>query len=404
MTIVWLIDGLRDGSWWQRDHLLLIPLFALVLFALVQSISSAISADPFESRRFSLRLLAISLTLGLLLRYTSNPWRVRFLIFLIIGVAVGSALFGLLKNELLHAGFGSVRERLSASGSYAQFDNRNHFAFLMEAAMGLLLGVAVAERRHLKRLGVYLLAGAIMWAALLLTHSRGAVLSLITEVTVFFLLLISIRLSSRRANKSNNNTIGLRWRMSQLIVGLAVGSLVISIVGATVAFVGGEETVRKFESTPSEFVHEQSRPMKVLRPQIWGATLGMIKDNPVLGTGLGAVSTAIPRYVKGSGDWSPEQAHNDYLELLASGGLIGTLLMLWFVLLVVKRARKCIRQASGYELTIRCGVLAGLCGIAIHSMFDFGLHVTVNSLVCVALVVLAVKAFNTRLTPGSVVT
>jgi len=116
LTILWLIDGLHAGRWWQRDHLLLIPLFALVLFALVQSVSwgtsnaaislgglsvnEAISADPFESRRFSLKLLAISLTLGLLLRYTSSFRRVRFLVYLIVAVALGSALFGLLKYQL----------------------------------------------------------------------------------------------------------------------------------------------------------------------------------------------------------------------------------------------------------------------------------------------------------------
>jgi O-antigen ligase/tetratricopeptide (TPR) repeat protein len=414
-TILWLIDGLHTGSWWNRDHLVLIPLFALVLFALIQSSSygtsfslseiptnEAISAAPFESRRFSLKLLAISLTFGLLLRYTSNLRRMRVLIFVVIGVAVGSALFGLLKNGLLNtAGVDSIRERLSSTGSYAQFDSRNHFALLMEAAIGLLLALALVEWRHLKRLVIYLLMGCLMWTTLLLTHSRGAIVSLIVVVIVFLLLFISLRITSPRRNTSSKRTIGLRWRTSQVIVGLMIVSLVIGVVGATAAFVGGEETVRRFELTPTEFANDQAGPLKLLRPQIWRATLDVIKDNPVAGAGFSAFSTAIPRYLNASGEWTPEQVHNEYLELLASGGLIGALLGVWFVVMIGKRIRARVKHASDHELIIKSGALAGLCGIAVHSMFDFGLHVTTNGLICIALIVVAVTPFSQLPVPGA---
>ena len=36
------------------------------------------------------------------------------------------------------------------------------------------------------------------------------------------------------------------------------------------------------------------------------------------------------------------------------------------------------------------GACAGLFGVAVHSTVDFGLHVTINSLVFVALIVIAV--------------
>jgi hypothetical protein len=43
---------------------------------------------------------------------------------------------------------------------------------------------------------------------------------------------------------------------------------------------------------------------------------------------------------------------------------------------------------------MRCGSLAGLFAVAVHSLFDFGLQITINSLVCLLLIVLAVRVCN----------
>ena len=85
-----------------------------------------------------------------------------------------------------------------------------------------------------------------------------------------------------------------------------------------------------------------------------------------------------------------EQAHNDYLELLASGGLVGAALAAWFVVSLVRAARRNLR-ARGLPLrAVRAGSLAGLAAVALHSLFDFGLHVTANAVLFVALAAVAV--------------
>src|SRR6266850_6107585 len=186
-TILWLLEGLLRGTWLEPTHRLLIPLLILVVFALAQSmglwkydggaalagtrLSWTISADPFGTWRFAHKLLAITLTLGLLLRYSSSRRRLRVLIYLVVTVALASALFGLVRAASPRAVMGLVGDRLSQSGSYGQFENRNHFALLMEMAIGLILGLSFGDRSHRKLLFLYLLSGLILWAALLLTHS-----------------------------------------------------------------------------------------------------------------------------------------------------------------------------------------------------------------------------------------
>jgi O-antigen ligase len=115
----------------------------------------------------------------------------------------------------------------------------------------------------------------------------------------------------------------------------------------------------------------------------------MFKDHPFAGVGLGGYWAAIPQYHDASGEYTPQQAHNDYLELLASGGLIGFLIFLYFVFALLRRARETLRDGDAPRRAAVYGALAGLFGVAVHSLFDFGLHMTANAALFVALVATA---------------
>jgi O-antigen ligase len=78
---------------------------------------------------------------------------------------------------------------------------------------------------------------------------------------------------------------------------------------------------------------------------------------------------------------SLQQAHNDYLELLASGGLLGAALFVWLVWLIVARARRSLRSPDSFRRAAAAGATGGLLAVAAHSLFDFGLHVIANAYV-----------------------
>jgi hypothetical protein len=77
--------------------------------------------------------------------------------------------------------------------SFAQFINRNHFAFLVEAAMGLLMGIAFLRQGRHERLLVYLSAILLLWVALVLSRSRGGLLAVTVEVVCAASLFIYSR-------------------------------------------------------------------------------------------------------------------------------------------------------------------------------------------------------------------
>jgi O-antigen ligase len=158
-------------------------------------------------------------------------------------------------------------------------------------------------------------------------------------------------------------------------------------------WVGGEAVVGRLESVSGEVrqVGEDWRE-GTRRAQIWKASWEVFKNNPLAGVGFAGYWAAVTEYHDASGKATPQQAHNDYLELLASGGLLGAALAVWLGAAFVRLARRRLRSEDAFRRAACFGALTGLVGVAIHSFVDFGLHITVNALAAVALVVIATAA------------
>src|SRR5438045_3538838 len=144
------------------------PMLALSALAFVQTISidthtwNAISADPFQTRFFVLQMLALTTFLALLYRYASTERRVRVLVYTVLGVAVVSAVFGMLRQTMQHQ-TGFVLPLLKQNQGYAQFVNKNHFAYLMEMAFGLGLGILLSGGVKRDRAALYVALLLPVW-------------------------------------------------------------------------------------------------------------------------------------------------------------------------------------------------------------------------------------------------
>lgn len=390
----------RDPT--RHDRQLLLPILVLISFALLQTwswrhysiagvdnVAQTISVDPFQTRLFVSQLLALLFAGSLLVQHTTTHKRLRRLVELIIAVGVISAGFGILRQASQHeVGFGLPY--LVPGFGYGQFINANHFAFLMEMALGLVLGIVVCRGVAGKRRAIYLMAAIPMWAALILANSRAGIFSIFCQL-VFFGLLIS---SSRIAKIRSPDRASLH--MAHMVRGLAVQAiLVTTLLGAaliTVIVVGGSPFVHKLAAISVE-LDQKTAQAYTLRLNIWQATWALIKDHPITGVGFGGYWAVIPQYHHGSGEYTPQEAHNDYLELLASGGLLGVAIGAWFIVAFFRAARRKVRTADNYNRAVTLGALAGILPVALHSFVDYGLHITINALVLTALI--SVVVINT---------
>lgn len=389
---LWVLEGLVGGSWNVRERGVIAPIVAMTLFVFLQSLTLAnsdgvISADPFETRLTFLKLLAFGINVALLLRYMSTPRRLRSLIHVIIGVAVASAVFGIARQALQHNEAGFILPYLRRDSGFGQFVNKNHFAFLMEMAIGLTTGFVLGGAVKARHLLLYLSAVALMWIGLVLTNSRGGLFSMMGQIA--FLIAMFVWQRSRRSSQpepAKHRTLRLFAPVAALSVCL------LAAVAVSAVWVGGDVMVTRLASLPGEIKTDAGEPHAgVRRREVWSATWQLIKAHPLMGSGFGAYGVAITKFHDGSGKWTPEAAHNDYLELLASGGLIGVGLLVWFGFSFIKRARHQLLSAEPLRRAACLGALTGIFGVMAHNVVDFGLHVTANAVIFIALVVIATR-------------
>jgi O-antigen ligase len=405
---LWFLTGLFKNNWRLPPLRLLWPLLALLVFLGLQTINfggsgggpglpgalrGTISADPYETQLTLLRLLSLTVAYVLLLGHATSRTRLRALIYLVIGVGVASALFGILRQTTHHNGLGYLLPFLKPNSGYGQFINRNHFAFLMEMSFGLLLGLVIGGGVGRERWLIYVSLAIPLWFALILSNSRGGIFSMLVQVIFAVLMLTLSRTPERRSTAGGwESNVWLR-RVRKSIFTRALLMIVLAVaVGLSIIWIGGDRLASRLETISQDANSEaiDLRPGESRR-EVWRATWSLIKDNPLAGVGFGGYWAVIPMYHDASGILTPQQAHNEYLEILASGGFIGLALCAWFVFVVVKAARAQLSARDGFRRAVCFGALVGLFGVAVHSLFDFGLHfVVVNSLVFVVLIVLAI--------------
>jgi O-antigen ligase len=385
LAALWAIDGALCGTWFVPQHVLAIPAVFLTFYAFVQSWT--MSFDPYETHLVAMHLAALTLAGILLVRYTSSERRLRILVSTVILIGLASALFGIMRQITQREDGMFLLRALRKGVGYAQFGNHNHFSFLAEMALGLLVGVVAGRGIPRQRAAAYLSLSLPLWATLVLTNSRGAIVTMLCQIVFLMLLLGSVRQRSTPGDEPFSLIIDFltRSRVARLILAVV---LVLGIFIGSIRL-AGDRLAERLNTLKDEITTEHVDPTFTGRAEIWKATVKLIKHNLLFGTGFGSYKNAISQYHPGSAHLVPYQAHNDYLELLASGGLVASVFALCFAFLFIRQAQMRLRKGTSFERAACLGALVGLFGVAVHSIFDFGLHIPAIAFLWVALVAIA---------------
>jgi hypothetical protein len=119
----------------------------------------------------------------------------------------------------------------------------------------------------------------------------------------------------------------------------------------------------------------------LFRLQLWSDSMNLFGSSPIVGTGLGTYSAAIPSYRSGPHEVRAEHAESDWLELLCEGGLVGLAPIL---VLVVSSISAGLREA-GDERNDRGrgalhGAAAAVVALLVHGLVDFNFRIPSNAL------------------------
>jgi O-Antigen ligase len=201
-----------------------------------------------------------------------------------------------------------------------------HYAVFVETILPIALVLALGGS---KESYTFLGVSAVLLAALVVSASRAGLLIGFAEVLCVLLLL---HLQKGKA--------GRRVRFAALTLAGATGLLTL-IVG--------------FETASARF---SSEPLTAGRIQFAVSTLHMIAAHPWVGWGLGCWPAVYPAFATFDPGVIVNQAHSDWLQWTAEGGLPVGLAMLCLALWATRPA---IRSIWGI------GVLA----VLIHALFDY---------------------------------
>ncbi len=289
--VLWILGAIESVLRPPRekvDRQLLLPLFALVALALIQSLPigvrsnpaipyptwTAISADPYQSQFFAVQLLAVTFAGALLARFTDTDRRVSILLHVIIAVAVCSAIFGVLRQTNQHnVGFGLPL--LSPGLGYGQFINPNHFALMMEMAFGLILGMVLGAGSKREWMLVYAALLLIVWTALVLANSRGGLLAMLAQIVVAGLIFTVVVPASKA-----EGSVSKIWRTLRSLPARILLLIVLLFgVGLGTLWIGGDRLAGRFDDSGGGVSNAETR-QGGSRNEIWRATWRRVQVKP----------------------------------------------------------------------------------------------------------------------------
>ena len=116
------------------------------------------------------------------------------------------------------------------------------------------------------------------------------------------------------------------------------------------------------------------------RPRIWQETLRVIRDFPVTGTGLGTYQTAMLVYQQSDRTFFINQAHNQYLHLVAEGGVLLAVPAILAVVAFIRLFSTRLTQDTSSSVWLRIGGGIAILAVAVQGIWETGLRMPANGL------------------------
>ena len=332
----------------------------------------ALSVNSYETQLAILKLLCYLLVFLLAFQTYQLRSEQSALILMLLLLGLFEAVYGTVQyltgRQDIFADAGKVYT-YSRTGTYV---NRNHFAGLLEmvlpfAMARMLVRVSSHEGEHRSR-------WKQMMASLLSVH-------LLRDIIVFAMIAVGLVFSRSRtgivaAIVGMMLVAGIVFLQTRRRSVLVIGLLILALPLCYSFWVGLNPVVERFEALTLPGGLEQERL------GVWSHTMNLIRDYPLLGTGLGTYRWANAHYQVYLLWGIFEHAHNDYLEFAADIGIPATVLLFGsFWVLAVKVARRAFLFERAKDRVLAAGCAGAMVAMLIHEITDFNLQMPANAFI-----------------------
>jgi O-antigen ligase len=386
LLLAWAVQMAAAGQVKVRIPATALAMVAFILLGLLQAVARTdedgrrwSAALDVEATRYAL-IIIFCLFGGFMLaaNFLVSKEQLRGFARFAIVYGMALAIFALIQHFTWNGRFYWFRELSTpATTVVGPFVNHNHFAGYIEMLLpipaALLMTRGVSREVRL----IYFFAVILMSIVIIASLSRGGMISF--AVSLSFVLVMSIRAAKRRRRTSLGDAPA-RFALPAALPQFAAVVVLVLTIGAGIFWVGADPVLNRLTVGAAEKNETVGTAFFQNRGFIWRDTVAMIRANPLLGVGLGSFPTAYPIFTQSNGSLLVTQAHNDYLQVLADGGIIGGLIALGFLLLLLRDIERSINHPDPMLAALALGFSGGIVALLVHSLFDFNLQLPSNAL------------------------
>ena len=304
-----------------------------------------------------------------LINNLNNKRQVNYILNTLIAVAGLFGIYGILQYNGIDLSL--WKYNVGRQQVFGLFGNVNYFAEYLIIPLPIAISLFFASPNKLKK-GLLLIGILAMSATLILTFTRGSNLGFGASLIFMFFLFIY--------SKGNNFIRSNKKILIIILLVVITTAIFLFIVPNPLNKEGTVIFKIKDRISLSRLKTEVAFNRRLI---IWKFTALMIKDHPLLGSGIGTFKYNSLRYqakyfesIKNrSLVGFADKTHNEYLQFWAELGIIGLGIFIWLMVSYFNYGLKYLRKIKDSP---KQGIIIGLMGsvvaVLIDGIFGFPLH------------------------------
>ena len=290
----------------------------------------------------------------------------------LIGTALG--IYGIFQYNGIDFSF--WKGNVGGLKVFGLFGNEGHFTGYLILPLSLTISLFFASKNRNRKI-LFLIGILAMGTTIILTFTRSSYPAL--SVSLIFMFLLFLLARGKEFIKENKKIFIFLLIVIILAVSIFIIPTPLNKTGTVISRIKEGVSVTQLIN-----VFSSGR-----RAAIWKFTGMMIKDHPIIGSGIGTFKYNDLRYQAKffeQGDnrsiypyGLAEQAHNEYLQLWAELGTIGLAIFLWLIIAYFNYGIRYLKREKDKQ---KQGIMIGLMGAVVAFLIDsfiwFPLHLSAN--------------------------